>query len=521
MPLSGTFKRHATYARRVAWLSALSGLGFFLLFVTVLLTLTWHKRIQQHEQLLIESRDDLQQVITTLEETLSPLQPYSQRPCASVSQALTAHAAFVSNLRAIVLVDRGNAYCSSATGAFMLAVNRISPDSNLQREFDIRLLDGTPMQPMKPALALWMKRPGAAESGMLATLNITLTRYQLLASYHPEITKLALVIGDKALLSGSNQVINVSELPPALTTLAVNHNDIQFLLYGSTISSGDLRMILLSGLLFSLLMAGTSWLLLTLCQRPGKEILQGIKRGQFHVEYQPLVLAHNGQPYGVEALLRWRHPTEGMIPPDAFISSAEAQNLIVPLTQHLFALVARDAHTLCQTLPRGTRMSLNISALHLAAANFRQHVQTWVDAMPADHFSYVFEITERTMVGEHHAGDHFAWLHQNNIKLAIDDFGTGHSALLYLEKYPFDYLKIDRGFVQSIGRETVNSPVLDAVLLLAKRLNLKTVAEGVESADQMTWLVNHGVTHLQGYLFSRPLCPTGLINYYQNPSLLA
>lgn len=520
MPLSGTLKRHASYSRRIAWASAIIGVMFFLLFITVLLTLTWHKRVQQHEQLLAHSRDDLQQVLTTLVDTLYPLQQYPQLECSSVSRDLTSRAAFAGNLRAILLVREGNAYCSSATGAFLLPANDISPASELESDRDVRLLEGTPLMPTKPALALWLKMPGAAETGILATMNISLTPYQLLASYHPEISGMALVIGDKALLSGKNQVVSVGELPPALSELRFKGNLMRFVLYGNTLAPRDYHLILLTGLLFSLIMTAASWLMLSLYQRPGKEILQGIKRDQFHVEYQPLVTAHDGQPYGVEALLRWTHPTEGLIPPDSFISNAEAQNLIVPLTQHLFKLVARDARFLCQQLPRGTRLSLNLSPLHLASESFRQHVLEWIAAMPADHFRYVFEITERTMVGEKSAGDIFAWLHEQQIKIAIDDFGTGHSALIYLEKYPFDYLKIDRGFVQSIGTETVTSPVLDAVLLLAKKLNLKTVAEGVETGDQASWLVNRGVTHLQGYLFSRPLRPENLISYYQRQALL-
>ncbi len=520
MPLSGTLKRHATYSRRIAWSSAIIGGVFFLLFVIVLLTLTWQKRVQQHEQLLIHSRDDLQQVMSTLVDTLYPLQQYTQLECNSVSRELTSRAAFAGNIRAILLVRNSNAYCSSATGAFLLPANDISPQSELERDRDLRLMEGTPLLPTKPALALWMKNPGSAETGILATMNISLTPYQLLASYHPEITGMALVIGDKALLSGQNKVVNIHDLPPALKEMSFKDNGMRFVLYGTTLAQRDYHLILLTGLLSALFMSAGSWLLLTLYQRPGKEIMQGIKRGQFHVEYQPLVTAHDGQPYGVEALLRWTHPTEGMIPPDAFISNAEAQNLIIPLTQHLFKLVACDAKFLCQQLPRGTRMSLNLSPLHLASESFRQHVQEWIADMPEDHFNYVFEITERTMVGERNAGEIFAWLHEQDIKIAIDDFGTGHSALIYLERYPFDYLKIDRGFVQSIGTETVTSPVLDAVLLLAKKLNLKTVAEGVETGDQAAWLVNRGVTHLQGYLFSRPLRPENLVRYYQNQAAL-
>ncbi|MDF7659443.1 cyclic di-GMP phosphodiesterase [Erwiniaceae bacterium L1_54_6] len=520
MPLSGTFKRHATYSRRIAWSSVIVGVVFFLLFVTVMLTLAWQKRVQQHALLLTHSRDDLQQVMTTLVGTLYPLQQYTQLECSNVGRELTSRAAFAGNIRAILLVRDGDAYCSSATGAFRLPVADISPESELERDRDLRLLEGTPLQPAKPALALWLKTPGKAETGILTTMNLSLTPYQLLASYHPEITGMALIVGDRAIMSGSNQVVRVSDLPPALASLSLNNDAMRFVLFGTTLALRDYHLILLSAILFSLAVGGTCWLLLMLHQRPGKEIMQGIKRGQFHVEYQPLVTAHDGRPYGVEALLRWTHPSEGLIPPDAFISYAEAQNLIIPLTRHLFKLVARDAHAMCDQLPRGTRMGLNLSPLHLASESFRNDVQNWIADMPANHFNYVFEITERTMVKEKNAGEIFAWLHDNDIKIAIDDFGTGHSALIYLERYPFDYLKIDRGFVQSIGTETVTSPVLDAVLQLAKKLNLKTVAEGVETGDQAAWLVNRGVTHLQGYLFSRPLKPENLVDYYQQQQLV-
>ena len=516
MPLSRTLKPHATHTRRLFRKSALAGMVSFILFISILLSLTWHKRQQQHELLLQHSVDDLQQMLSALTDTLRPLQQYTLLDCNSVSRELTSRAAFADNIRAILLVRDGLAYCSSATGAFRLPASEISPATDLESDRDLRLLPGTPLLPSRPALALWLKYPGSAESGIMTTINLSLAPYQLLASYYPEITGMALVIGNDALKSDVSHTFPRRDLPAGLATLALPQSDIRFVLYGSTLAMRDYQMTLLTGVLFALMIGCLTGVLLNRRQRPAREIMLAIRRGQFYVEYQPLITAHNEQPYGVEALLRWAHPIEGAIPPDVFISYAEAQNLIIPLTRHLFHLVARDAHTLSQQLPRGTRLSLNLSPLHLAADSFRHDVRTWLAGMPADHFSYVFEITERTMVRETNAGEVFAWLHANQFSIAIDDFGTGHSALIYLEKYPFDYLKIDRGFVQSIGTETLTSPVLDAVLLLAKKLNLKTVAEGVETREQASWLVSRGVTHLQGYLFSRPLRPEKLVSYYQN-----
>lgn len=516
MPLSGALRRHATYPRRIAWSSAMAGGLFFLLFAALSLHQTWQKRERQHQQLLENSRTALQQTLSSLiNSTLSPLLPFTHTACNTINRELTSRAAFAGNLRAILLVKEGNAFCSSATGSFNLPLNVIAPLSDISRDIDLQLMPGTPLQPNKPALALWIKNPGSLQSGVFATLNITLAPYQLLASGHPEITNMALVAQRSALTSWQSVVMQNKNLPTPLHRQALTGYPLQFVLYGSTLAFSDYQNILLSGLLLSLLVSGACWLLLSVYQRPGKELIRGMKRGEFHVEYQPLVTSHDGQPYGMEALLRWTHPTKGPIPPDVFIHYAEAQNLIIPLTRHLFQLVSRDAHLLCHTIPRHACLSLNISPLHLADSGFRQDVLRWLDTMPADHFTYVFEITERAMVRDENVGELFDWLHQQQIHIAIDDFGTGHSALIYLERYDFDYLKIDRGFVQSIGTDSLTSPVLDTVLQLAKKLNLKSVAEGVETGEQAAWLINRGVTHLQGYIFSRPLRPETLIDYFR------
>lgn len=516
MPLSGALRRHATYPRRIAWSSAMAGGLFFLLFAALSLHQTWQKRERQHQQLLENSRTALQQTLSSLiNSTLSPLLPFTHTACNTINRELTSRAAFAGNLRAILLVNEGNAFCSSATGSFNLPLNVIAPLSDMSRDIDLQLMPGTPLQPNKPALALWIKNPGSLQSGIFATLNITLAPYQLLASGHPEITGMALVAQRSALTSWQSVVMQNKNLPTPLHRQTLTGFPLQFVLYGSTLAFSDYQNILLSGLLLSLLVSGACWLLLSVYQRPGKELIRGMKRGEFHVEYQPLVTSHDGQPYGMEALLRWTHPTKGPIPPDVFIHYAEAQNLIIPLTRHLFQLVSRDAHLLCHTIPRHACLSLNISPLHLADSGFRQDVLRWLDTMPADHFTYVFEITERAMVRDENVGELFDWLHQQQIHIAIDDFGTGHSALIYLERYDFDYLKIDRGFVQSIGTDSLTSPVLDTVLQLAKKLNLKSVAEGVETGEQAAWLINRGVTHLQGYIFSRPLRPETLIDYFR------
>lgn len=519
MPLSTTVTRHVPNPRKIACYSATVGLVIFLLFIIITLTVIWHRRSESHDRLASNTQHYVEKSLAELHSRLAPLESATQFSCESISSDLTQRAAFTLNIRAILLVASKIAFCSSATGSMQVNIARISPETDTSKDVDLRLIPETPMVPGKPAMVLWLKDPRFPDSGVMTTLDINLTSYLLLASRQPEIRGIAIVAGHKALTSWEQKVNDLSTLPRhPLRTVTIPGYPLTLLLYGETLPLRDINMVLLAGLLIGLLGACAFFLLVTLRLRPGKEILLGIKRGEFHVEYQPVIEAATGKTCGLEALLRWTHPTEGRIPPDTFISYAEGKNLIAPLTRHLFELVARDSHKFRHAVPAGTDINLNLSPNHLADSSFCRDVSCWLQAMPQDHFNYVFEITERAMVSEHNAVEMFNWIRNQGISIAIDDFGTGHSALIYLEKFNFDYLKIDRGFVQSIGHETLTSPVLDAVLTLAKKLGLHTVAEGVETSEQAHWLLQRGVSHLQGYLFSHPRTVSQLIEYFQHES---
>jgi EAL domain-containing protein (putative c-di-GMP-specific phosphodiesterase class I) len=287
--------------------------------------------------------------------------------------------------------------------------------------------------------------------------------------------------------------------------------------YGDGWATENMQFSLLMGMMCGLLAGLLCYYVLTVRLRPGKEITTAIKRNQFYVVYQPVVDAEDMQISGIEVLMRWNHPSAGEIPPDAFINFAEAQQLIVPLTRHLFELIAKDAPVLQSMLPPGAKLGINIAPAHLLAESFQQDLRDLTAMLPPNYFQLVLEITERDMLNQRQAVALFEWLHHEGYEIAIDDFGTGHSALIYLERYSFDYLKIDRGFVNAIGTETVTSPVLDAVLTLARKMDLVTVAEGVETQEQANWLRQHGVNFLQGYWISRPLTLEKLVEAHAKP----
>lgn len=513
------FSRYFSSIRQIASFSILFGLVGALLFGGMTSLLLHNKRESSYDLLAHDLRQYLTEFFHELHTTADSIQPLTAANCQFVNGELTSRAAFNVNVRAFVLVHHGDAYCSSATGSMDMPMNDLVPGMDLNKSINLSIMTGTPMMPGKPAIAAWFKNPGVDGAGVFATLNVNLAPYLLFTARQSDMLSMAIVVGDKALTTLSPEVISINELPPhAIRTASIETYPIKLKIYGTPWPVADIQLSVLAGLVFGLLSGVLCSYFLALRMRPGKEILTGIKRGQFYVVYQPVVDSSDLRMHGIEALMRWEHPTAGMIPPDAFISFAEAQKLIVPLTRHLFALIARDAKTLQSVMPKGSKLGINLAPSHLHAPSFKDDIIAFASSLPAHHFQIVFEITERDMLKEKEAMSLFSWLHEKGFEIAIDDFGTGHSALIYLERFTLDYLKIDRGFVNSIGLETVTAPVLDAVLTLAKRLNMTTVAEGVETPEQAKWLIERGVNFLQGYYFSRPLTLDQLSSWNQTHS---
>ncbi|ELY6213904.1 cyclic di-GMP phosphodiesterase [Cronobacter dublinensis] len=482
--------------------------GLVLAFIVTLAARGWlhQQRENQYDMLARDIHHYLNTYFAQLKASADALQPLTLAECGAVSAELTSRAAFNVNVRAFLLLRNGAAYCSSATGRLQLPLRDFAPDIDTRKAVDISIITGTPMMPDKPSIVMWFGNPLMAGRGIVTTLNVNLTPYLVYTARQNDLNGLALVAKDRALTTFSGRAMTPEELPAEpLRSESVRGYPLKLYLYGDTMPAEDRHLALLLGLLLGVLGGVLTVVLLALRARSGREIVSGIKRNQFFVVYQPVVDAATRQIRGVEALMRWKHPAAGMIPPDAFISFAEAQGLIVPLTRHLFKLIAQDVPHLQQSLPPGAKLGINIAPGHLHSPEFQADIQKFHASLPPDYFQLVFEITERDMIREKEAIGLFEWLHQQGYEIAVDDFGTGHSALIYLERFTLDYLKIDRGFVNAIGTETITSPVLDAVISLAKRLNMATVAEGVETLEQAKWLSVRGVNFLQGYYFSRPV----------------
>ncbi len=487
---------------------------FFILFTLITLSVIKANNSLEQNEIAKRTGQFSNRYFHQLTDTMRRVGLLTTESCASVASEINRDAAFSIGVRDFQLVRDGMVYCSSASGNQHVPANSTLHGIDFTKPMAVSLQMGTPAVPNRPVIIVWQRNPGSFDDGVIATLELTLSPYMLFAQPGSGYRGFALLVGDVALVSSQEGLIPVSKLPTSHFT-QIQGGDYPFTirLYSPSLTGDNIRFTLLGGLLLSILVYVLIYHSLLIRHNVEREILRGLKNKEFFVEYQPVVEARSMKVTGVEALLRWQHPIEGRIPPDMFISYAETQGLIVPLTQHMMMLVAADAHELARAFADKAKLSINISPHHMNKVSFHDDVLNFIEALPENAFQVVFEITERGMIDTEGAMREFNWLRRHKIEIAIDDFGTGHSALIYLEKFTLDYLKIDRGFVMSIDQKTLIAPVLDTVLRLTEELKLKTVAEGVETHQQAEYLRNHGVTYLQGFLYSKPLSVTALLAF--------
>jgi diguanylate cyclase (GGDEF)-like protein len=230
------------------------------------------------------------------------------------------------------------------------------------------------------------------------------------------------------------------------------------------------------------------------------ELQSAIALQAFDIEYQPIVAADGGAMVGVEALLRWRHPIRGPIPPSVFIPLAEQSGLMSQLGE----IVLRRA------LSDGARwptlsVAVNLSPLQIRDLWLVDLVANIIKETAIEPARVVLEVTEGVLIDDpHEAQTRLETLRALGVRLALDDFGTGYSSLNYLQKFPFDLLKIDRSFVASLGASGNTGAIIQSIVTLGHALGMKVLAEGVERDEQRVLLRLAGCDEMQGYLFARP-----------------
>lgn len=247
------------------------------------------------------------------------------------------------------------------------------------------------------------------------------------------------------------------------------------------------------------------------------DLRTALERGQFVLHYQPQLDLDSGKLTGVEALMRWRHPVRGLVSPMEFIPVAEEMGLIVQLG----SWVLREA---CMQLKRwqqegltNVRMSVNLSALQFLDKDLAEHIKSTLEETGLGPEYLDLEVTESMSMSS--PGDTIAImkiLAEHGMSLSIDDFGTGYSSLAYLKLFPIHTLKIDRSFVTDIEIDTNDADICDVTVLLAHKMGLNVVAEGVETEAQLKFLLSIGCNRIQGFLISKPLPAEEVVDFFKN-----
>jgi len=234
-----------------------------------------------------------------------------------------------------------------------------------------------------------------------------------------------------------------------------------------------------------------------------EDLRDAVERGEMLMHYQPIVKACDYKLSGFEALMRWDHPERGFVSPEIFIACAEDIGIIDALGKWALRKVCEQA----QEWPVELRVAVNVSPTQLNSGDFVQSVQMALQQSGLDPERLELEITESVFAGDDEQTLRiFHELKELGVRLALDDFGTGYSSMSYLRHAPFDKIKIDQSFVRgSTEKGNKNSAIVSAIVSLAEALQMETVAEGTETHDELELVKARGASHVQGYIFSRPI----------------
>jgi EAL domain-containing protein (putative c-di-GMP-specific phosphodiesterase class I) len=249
------------------------------------------------------------------------------------------------------------------------------------------------------------------------------------------------------------------------------------------------------------------------------ELRQALDGAQFELFYQPKIRIRDQRIVGVEALIRWHHPTRGLLSPDKFIPIAEETGAIIGIGSWVIQQSALAAKRFADQCGAPIQVGVNLSPRQFRDVKLVNTIRRSIREAGIDPTQIELEITETMLMDDVEAAAMTVdKLHDLGVKLAIDDFGTGYSSLNYLRRFPIDTVKIDRSFVMDIPTNKDDEAITAAVIAMAHQLNMEVVAEGVETAPQLQFLASHECEFAQGYYFAKPL-PMPEIERLINPNV--
>ena len=506
MPLNVKTRRNRS--KRIA-VTLLSGLAPMVLGAAILSMQA--ERALQHSS-GVTAEEAIRQFDLMLDNTAQAAQvllPLAGQPCDDVKLALREQVTRRPFVRSTNLVWDTTLYCSSLFGDYQEKVN---PGDYTQGK--LWLMNGNPVT---PDTALLVYRLNDGNRGALTTLD----------GYH--LSNVLRLIGRKTQLllqvgpdwlSADGKVHETA--PPALP---VAESKLTSSRYAFTVAAGfpageTWRYMsseyppLFSLLIFFGAVSGSiGHFLQKRSSSPSHEMQRALEAQEFVPYFQPVVHGDTKKWSGAEVLMRWHHPKEGLVRPDLFIPFAEHSGLIVPMTRSLMQQTAALLAPVVGSPDAPFHIGINITASHCKDLELVDDCREFLGAFAPGAVSLVLELTERQLIEPLPITlQLFEQLRALGVLIAIDDFGTGHSSLGYLRQFNVDFLKIDQSFVAMIGADALSRHILDSIIELSAKLDLRIVAEGVETEEQSDYLTAYGVNFLQGYLFAQPMPGAQFIN---------
>jgi len=236
------------------------------------------------------------------------------------------------------------------------------------------------------------------------------------------------------------------------------------------------------------------------------ELRKAIEQEQFLVFYQPIVDVTSRKTVGVEALVRWQHPTRGLVPPSDFIELAEQTGLITAIGQQILHRACEDVADWWRQGLGELTLHVNVSARQLGQVDLAETILDLLEANGLPPQALAIEVTESALIEDADAAEAlFAQLKREGVSISLDDFGTGYSSLAYVKRFDVDHIKIDRSFVGGLPEDVSDCTLVEAILAIGDRLGTMVIAEGVETVAQLDWLAARGCLLMQGYYFGAPV----------------
>lgn len=486
--------RESVASRRRAVLGIAVSVAVPLLVLTAGYHIASERANFQQMAVATDIHDSINRIVAETRSGERKLANLAGRPCPEIQASLALKDVFIPYRRTAMLAQDGNVYCSIVLGSVSIPLSTyLAPSGdNLQ----IALLGGTPQVPDVPVIAIYA--PVDHRHGIL---------YIVEGAYVVDILKRAKASGAKrasisdgsgSTLASDGRFYRIAAHAPGTGEILVQVERDADRLRADLITTEIVALFVGLSLLAALLAGYIAGF--TPRQRLVRQVRAGLRRNEFYVEYQAIVDVQTERWVGAEALLRWKHPRLGLVMPGKFISEIETTSVIAPLTE--FVLATALAELEACTFPDSFRVNVNLAPKHIEMHCFPHDIRSTLQRSPT-RFEVVLEITERGLLEIFAASrDNLMSLKALGVKFAVDDFGTDNSNLALLQRFAFDYIKIDQQF--TAGAASHSRQLVEGIVYLANKLGLAVVAEGVEEVEQREALKEIGVRFAQGFLFQRP-----------------